>query len=78
MILALGAAVTAMSHVQDEIPLFFCLFLVRGLGQGALSAVSMAMVGKWFSHRIGLAMGVYSVLLGIGFCGQHADVSVFG
>ena len=63
----LGAAVVAMSFVHDEFPLFVCLLLVRGLGQGALSAVSMAMVGKWFAHRIGLAMGVYSVLLGIGF-----------
>jgi len=67
VIIGLGAAVAAMSFVHDELPLFGCMFLVRGLGQGALSVVSMAMVGKWFSRRIGLAMGVYSVLLGIGF-----------
>src|SRR5262249_40994658 len=63
VILALGGVVAAMSFVHDEIPLFICLLLVRGLGQGALSVVSMAMVGKWFSRRLGLAMGVYSVLL---------------
>ncbi len=67
MILTLGAAVAAMSRVHDEMPLFVCLLLVRGLGQGALSVVAMAMVGKWFKRRIGLAMGVFSVLLGIGF-----------
>lgn len=67
ILLGLGASVAAMSFIHDEMPLFGCMLLVRGLGQGALSVASMAMVGKWFSRRIGLAMGVYSVLLGIGF-----------
>jgi MFS family permease len=40
---------------------------VRGLGQGALSIVSMAMIGKWFTRRLPMAMGVFTVLLAIGF-----------
>ena len=67
VILGLGASVAAMSFVQDAWPLFICLFLVRALGQGALSVAATAMVSKWFSRRLGLAMGVFSMLLGIGF-----------
>jgi MFS family permease len=65
--LALGGLVVLMSGVSDWLTLFILLVLIRGLGQGALSVVSMAIVGKWFRRRLGLAMGVYSMLLGIGF-----------
>jgi MFS family permease len=65
--LLLGGLVILMSEVTDWLALFAVLFLVRGLGQGALSVVSIALVGKWFRRRIGIAMGVYTVLLGIGF-----------
>jgi MFS family permease len=41
--------------------------LTRGFGQSALSVVSLALVGKWFARRLNLAMGVYSLLVGIGF-----------
>jgi MFS family permease len=67
VIVGLGGAVLEMSRVHEPWPLFWCLLFVRGLGQGALSIVSMAMVSKWFARRLGPAMGVYSVLLGIGF-----------
>ncbi len=79
---ALGVAVVAMAHAADAAVLFFTLTLVRGLGQGALSVVSMAMVGKWFTRRLGLAMGIYSVLLAIGFVattlGTGAAVQALG
>jgi MFS family permease len=64
---ALGIAVVAMSRVTDPGPLLLTLTLVRGLGQGALSVVSMALVGKWFTHRLGWAMGVFTVLLAPAF-----------
>jgi MFS family permease len=67
LILGLGTSVVAMSFARDELLLFVGLFLVRALGQGALSVAATAMVGKWFSKRLGLAMGVFSMLLGIGF-----------
>jgi MFS family permease len=65
--LALGGVVVLMSTVSGWLALFGTLILVRGLGQGTLSVVSMALVGKWFQRRLGPAMGVYSVLLAIGF-----------
>lgn len=64
---ALGLVVVGMSTVQGPIGLCVTLLLVRGLGQGALSVVSMAMVGKWFRRRLGPAMGLYAVLVAIGF-----------
>lgn len=67
---ALGLSVIAMGHVTGIAGLFLILILVRGLGQGALSVISTAMVGKWFTRQIGMAMGVFAVLLAIGFlCG---------
>jgi MFS family permease len=41
------------------------------VGQSALSIVSMAAVGKWFrGRRLGVAMGVYAILLTFGFIGS--------
>ncbi len=65
--LALGAAVVAMSRATEPATLFVSLTLVRGLGQGALTVTSMAIVGKWFTRRLGLAMGVFTFLLAFGF-----------
>jgi MFS family permease len=64
---ALGATVLAMSHVHTPGELLAALILTRGFGQSALSVVSLALVGKWFSRRLPLAMGLYSLLVGIGF-----------
>ena len=65
----LGAATVGMAAATDPDTLFAFLVLVRGLGQGALSVVALAMVGKWFTRRLGLAMGVFTVLLTQGFIG---------
>jgi MFS family permease len=65
--LGLGVVVVFMSRATDTLVLFVTLTLVRGLGQGALSVISIALVGKWFTRRLGMAMGVYTVLLAIGF-----------
>ena len=67
IVAALGATVLWMSTVQQPEELFLSLTLTRGLGQGALSLVSLALVGKWFRRRIEPAMGIFSVLLAIGF-----------
>lgn len=63
----LGVVVLAMSGVWSVIPLALLITLTRGLGQSALSVVSITMVGKWFLKRLSLAMAVYTVLLSIGF-----------
>src|SRR5580698_3206682 len=57
--LGLGVSVLLMSRSTNETELFIALTLVRGLGQGALSVVAIALVGKWFRRRAGVAMGVF-------------------
>lgn len=64
---ALGASVILMSRAADENELASTLTLVRGLGQGALSVVAIALVGKWFRRRAGVAMGAFTLLLAVGF-----------
>ncbi len=64
---ALGACVLLMSRAANEAELAVALTLVRGLGQGALSVVAIALVGKWFRRRAGTAMGAFTLLLAVGF-----------
>jgi hypothetical protein len=47
--------------------LFLFLLLTRGLGQSALSVVSLALVGRSAGRRSGMAMGAYAVLTTLGF-----------
>jgi MFS family permease len=63
----LGATVLGMTVSPNVIALAVLITLTRGLGQSALSIVSMAMVGKWFRRRITQAMAVYAVVMSIGF-----------
>ncbi len=65
--LALGFTVLGMSWTAGVITLCVAITLTRGLGQSALSVVSLALVGKWFARRLNSAMAVYSLLVGIGF-----------
>ncbi len=65
--LALGFTVVGMSWATGAIALCLAITLTRGLGQSALSVVSLALVGKWFARRLNSAMAVYSLLVGIGF-----------
>jgi len=63
----LGSVVLAMSYTI-AVPAMFCwLVLSRGLGQSALSVVSLTMVGQWFGRRLTSAMAAYSLLLSMGF-----------
>ncbi|MEY2879143.1 MAG: hypothetical protein RLZZ15_1523 [Verrucomicrobiota bacterium] len=63
----LGAVVLVMSVTTGVVAMFVLLVLSRGLGQSALSVVSLAMVGPWFRRRLPAAMGAYSITLSIGF-----------
>jgi MFS family permease len=65
--LALGAVVMIMSGVQSFWALAVAVTLTRGLGQSALSVISLAMVGQWFVRRIDMAMAIYSIVLSVGF-----------
>ena len=62
-----GAVVIAMSGVQTFWTLALTVTLTRGLGQSALSVISLAMVGQWFVRRIDTAMAIYSIVMSIGF-----------
>jgi MFS family permease len=65
--LALGLVVCAMSRSASVAELAVWVTLTRGLGQSALSVISIALVGLWFSRRIDTAMAIYSVVLSVGF-----------
>src|SRR5215208_1504568 len=65
--LALGLVVCAMSRAASIAQLAVWITLTRGLGQSALSVISIALVGHWFTKRIDTAMAVYSVVLSVGF-----------
>jgi MFS family permease len=67
VVLALGSVVCAMSQTSSFAALALAITLTRGLGQSALSVVSIAMVGHWFVRRIDAAMAVYSVAMSVGF-----------
>lgn len=64
---ALALVVCAMSQTSSFAALAVWMTLTRGLGQSALSVVSIAMVGHWFVRRIDAAMAVYSVVMSVGF-----------
>lgn len=65
--ISLGTVVLLMSSLKGVILLALLITLTRGLGQSALSVISITMVGQWFVRRLDLAMGVYTILLSIGF-----------
>lgn len=73
--LCLGVIVWKLSSFVGSAVMFFALLLgTRALGQSALSVCSITTVGKWFSHRAGFAMGVYSVLLSVFFAAAFVAV----
>jgi MFS family permease len=65
--LLLGGTVVATTAASGVLGLTISITLTRGLGQSALSIVSLAMVGKWFRRRIAPAMGVYAAAMSVGF-----------
>ena len=64
---ALGIVVCVMSTVHGFWALAMAITLTRGLGQSALSVISLAMVGRWFTRGVDLAMAIYSIVMSIGF-----------
>src|SRR5579871_6323077 len=80
--MALGITVVVMQSVQSVAAIFVTVTLTRGFGQSALSVASLALVGKWFARRLNFAMGIYSLLVGVGFIiafpSVGAAVSTFG
>ena len=58
---AFALACVWMGVVQDAIMLLIGFMLVRALGQGSLSLVSMHVIAIWFVRRRGLAIGIAGV-----------------
>lgn len=67
ILVGLAAAVLGISRVETAATLFVLITATRAFGQSALSVASISLVGKWFQRRISIAMGVYSVLVGLMF-----------
>ncbi len=63
----LAAIVFGMSVTDGIVTMAILITLTRGLGQSALSVVSITMVGQWFVRRLNLAMAIYTIALSIGF-----------
>ena len=71
----LGLVVWAMSALAaGALALFALVLATRALGQSALSVASITAVGKSFDRRVGVAMGVYSVLLTLFFAAAFTAV----
>ena len=58
---AFALACVWMGAVQDAVMLLVGFMLVRALGQGALSLVSLHVVAIWFVRRRGIAVGLVGV-----------------
>ena len=73
--LLLAGVVWSMSRMTGGVLVVFSLVLAtRALGQSALSVASITAVGKAFDRRVGVAMGVYSVLLSVLFAAAFVAV----
>jgi len=66
-LLLLGVCTWAMAGAAGIASFFAGMFLMRGLGQSALSTTSLTLVGKWFPDRLPRAMAVFTVVSTIGF-----------
>ena len=64
---ALASVVFGMSATSSVAAIAVFITLTRGLGQSALSVVSITMVGQWFVRRLNLAMAIYTIALSVGF-----------
>jgi MFS family permease len=73
--LLLAAVVWAMSRSPGgAVALFLLVLATRTIGQSALSVASITAVGKFFDRQVGVAMGVFSVLLTVFFAAAFSGV----
>src|SRR5688572_25298778 len=64
---SLASVVLGMSATSNVAAIAVFITLTRGLGQSALSVVSITMVGQWFVRRLNVAMAIYTIALSVGF-----------
>lgn len=81
-LLLLGGLVMAMSQWVTAATVMVFLILMRAVGQSALSTISVTSVGKWFTTRLAIAMGVFSVIVAVGFSaaivGAQSQIAMVG
>lgn len=65
--IALGLVVIGMSQARSALGLALWITLTRGLGQSALSVVSLTVMGRTFASRPTGPMAAYSLVLSLGF-----------
>jgi MFS family permease len=65
-----------LGWAQAPAALFVLVLLTRGLGQSALSVVSLALVGRAGGRKAGPVIGVYSFLVAVGFMAAFGVVKV--
>lgn len=61
VVVLFGGVCMATSQVNGLISLFVAFFLLRALGQGALSLLSSNTLAMWFNRRLGVAAGIMSI-----------------
>lgn len=66
-VLLLAGSTLAMGLWLAPANLLLLLVLSRGFGQSSLSTASVTVVGKWFTTDLGIALGVFSALVAVGF-----------
>lgn len=81
-LILLGCLVMTMSQWVTAATVMAFLILTRTVGQSALSTISVTSVGKWFTTRLAIAMGVFSVIVAIGFSvaivGAQTQIAIVG
>ena len=81
-LILLGCLVMTMSQWMTAATVMAFLILTRTVGQSALSTISVTSVGKWFTTRLAIAMGVFSVIVAIGFSvaivGAQTQIAIVG
>ncbi|MFM7151013.1 MAG: MFS transporter [Gemmataceae bacterium] len=81
--LPLGLVVICMSQLQNSwaLPMVPALgvlvLLTRGLGQSALSVLSLAVMGKSLGRRSAFGVAIYSILVAVGFMAAFSGVKVY-
>ncbi|HEY1192206.1 MAG TPA: MFS transporter, partial [Gemmata sp.] len=63
-----------LERSRVPLDLFVLVLLTRGLGQSALSVVSLALIGKVAGQKPGPAVGAYSLLVAVGFMGAFGGI----
>ncbi len=81
-LILLGCLVMTMSQWMTAATVMAFLILTRTVGQSALSTISVTSVGEWFTTRLAIAMGVFSVIVAIGFSvaivGAQTQIAIVG